>query len=95
MAMGRTVEEDLRAWADAFNAVADLQHEIVEIAEDLTPMTESWLNPFRDTVFAAFHTPVTRTYNNAGALQHVADEALKQLREEAKGRMVHGSTEGQ
>jgi hypothetical protein len=86
-------ERDLRAWADALNAVADLQHAIVEESEHMTMLDDwQWLDPFRAIVFGALKTFPDKVKENnylhlfeaATGLKSTAIEALAQLREEAK-----------
>jgi hypothetical protein len=85
-------ERDLRAWADALNAVADLQHAIVEEAKPLTMLDDwQWLDPFRLIVFGAFNILADQKkeadrFEAANGLKETATQALTQLREEAAKR---------
>ena len=84
-------ERDLRAWADALGAVADLQHAIVEQAREMTLIDfegQKWLEPYRAIVFGTLQTFPERAKDTnhleaAEGLKRTATEALAILREEA------------
>jgi hypothetical protein len=83
-------ERDLRAWADALNAVADLQVAIVEQAQDMTMLDREgieWLEPFRAIVLRTLRMfPDIRLANHleeATTLKQTATEAIARLQEEA------------
>ncbi len=79
-------EQILRAWADALNAVADLQHATVEEAKQMTMLDDwEWLEPFRAIVFETLK-PLQGGIEGAHDLQRVATERLAALQEEAKQR---------
>ena len=85
-------EMRLRAWADALNAVADLQQAIVQEAEKLTMTDDNeWLGFYRSIVFGTLKTFPDRAkevggYQSALGLKHTATEALQALRKEAEER---------
>jgi len=85
-------EQILRAWADALNAVADLQHAIAEEAEQMTMLDDwEWLDPFRAIVFGTLKTfPDTAKKVDSiewvQGLQRTAIGQLELLREEAAQR---------
>ena len=85
-------EQILRAWADALNAVADLQHAIVEEAQQMTMLDDwQWLDPFRAIVFGALKTfpdvaKANDAFEAAQGLKRTATEHLVMLQEEAKQR---------
>ena len=86
MARQPGAEQILRAWIDTLNAVADLQHAIVEEAMDLTMLDDwEWLEPFRAIVFET-RKMFPDQIEGAHDLQRVATERLAALREEAKHR---------
>ena len=89
-------ERDLRAWADALNAVADLQHAIVEIARDMTMLDDQrWLEPFRAIVLGTLRTFPDRAkdtdcFEAAQGLKRTATEALALLHETAREKEQEG-----
>lgn len=89
-------ERDLRAWADALNAVADLQHAIVEEARHYTMLDDwQWLEPFRAIVFGTLNTFPEKAKNSserqeaAEGLKRTATEALASFLEEAPRHRPH------
>ncbi len=85
-------EQILRAWVDALNAVADLQHAIVEEAAKMTMLDDwQWLDPFRAIVFGVLKTfpdvaKANDAFEAAQGLKRTATEHLVMLQEEAKQR---------
>src|SRR5713226_8717121 len=84
----------LQAWADALNAVADLQQAIVEVAETES-MNEDQLRPFRAVVFGTLKTFPDRAKERAEDslqaaqdLKNAATGQLELLRERAKGETL-------
>jgi hypothetical protein len=73
--------EVLRAWADALNAVADLQEAIIEAAEN-EEMTEDQLKPLRATVFGTVKSLFPNGANTEENLQ--AARATKKLATEQR-----------
>lgn len=84
-------ERDLREWAEALNAVADLQHEIVTIRSQAKTMLVNfdWLDPFQAIVFGTLRTFPDRAkeptmFEAAQGLKRTATNALAELREETQ-----------
>lgn len=89
-------ERDLRAWADALNAVADLQAAIVEQAHEMTMLDREgieWLEPFRAIVLGTLRTFPDRAKDqemlqNAQGLKQTATGALELLQKQAIERQA-------
>lgn len=80
-----TDSETLRAWADAFNAVADLKDATVEQARHYTMLDDwEWLEPYRELARAALGGIADHRIEAAQAMKQNALQALENFREEAK-----------